>query len=257
MKKTFKDEAVIGIERTGHLSPDIITEDDLKHLPPVVNKYLHYVGVVGKEKVHSMRALCKGKIRSNPGDSWMNLTSEQYNFFDDPTRIFYIRASKTRIPVVGLHLYKNVSASMTIKLLGLIKVVDARGPEMNQAETVTILNDMCLLAPATLISKNIQWEEVDSLSVRAKYTNGNITISAILYFNDKGEIVNFISNDRYALEGKTYKIYPWLSPIKGYTEINGIKLVSQASVEYQRPDTTFSYGEFTLKEVEYNCKEIK
>jgi hypothetical protein len=257
MKKTFKKEVAIGLERTGTLSSDFITEKDLEHLPKIVSKYLHYVGVVGNRKVYNMRVVLEGRIRSNPENSWMKLISKQYNFFDIPTRIFYIKASKVGIPAIGLHLYKNGKATFMVKLLGLIKVVDAKGEKLDQAETVTVFNDMCLLAPATLISKKIQREVVDSISVNAKFTNDNITISAQLVFNEKGELINFISNDRYETDGKKYNNYPWLTPVKEYKEFNGFRLCSEVSTDYQRTDTTFSYGEFRVKEIEYNCKELK
>jgi len=37
----------------------------------------------------------------------------------------------------------------------LLTVVDAHGAEMNKSETVTLLNDMFILAPATLIIPKI------------------------------------------------------------------------------------------------------
>ncbi len=185
----------------------------------------------------------------------MVFKAEQYSFFDTVTRAFYIEASKMGIPAKGLHLYKKGIATMVIKLAGLFKVVDAKGKEMNQGETVTVFNDMCFMAPATLINKTIRWEEVDSLTVKAIYTNEGNTISATLYFNEKGELINFVSNDRYeTADGKTYKNYPWSTPAKDYKDFNGFKLTSFASLYYKRPDTDFCYGEFKLKEIEYNCK---
>ena len=53
-------------------------------------------------------------------------------------------------------MYKDEKAIMVIKLAGLFKVVNAKGVEMNQGETVTVFNDMCCMAPATLIDKDIQ-----------------------------------------------------------------------------------------------------
>jgi len=50
------------------------------------------------------------------------------------------------IPAVGLHIYKNAKASMTVKMLGLFKIVDTKSEKVNQAETVTHFNDMCLMA---------------------------------------------------------------------------------------------------------------
>jgi len=253
MKKIYKREVRAGLNRTNSIKTGIIVESDLQHLPPIVKKYLTYAGVVGKEKVVNVRVKFTGKIRSKPNDSWMTFTSEQYNFFDQPTRIFYIKARKMGIPATGIHLYKNETAIMVIKIAGLFKVVDAKGIEMNQGETVTVFNDMCFMAPASLIDKKIKWELIDSLTVKASYTNGNITISATLYFNDNGELINFISNDRFeTADGKIYKNYPWSTPIKEYKDFKGMRIASSASTIFHRPDTAFCYGEFLLKEIQYN-----
>ena len=258
MKKVYKREVLEALNRTSSLKPDLITESDLKHLPPIVKKFLDYTGWVGKEKLFNVRIIFEGKIRSKPEDSWMTFISEQYNFFDKPTRIFFIKAYKKGIPAKGIHLYKDEKAIMVIKLAGLFKVVDAKGAEMNQGETVTVFNDMCCMAPATLIDKSIQWEIIDPLTVKAKFKNGNITISATLFFSEKGKLVNFTSNDRFeTVDGKVYKNYPWSTPIKEYTESNGIIVASSASTIYHRPDSDFCYGEFLLKEIEYNCRELK
>jgi hypothetical protein len=258
MKRKYKNEVIAGLNRTNSLKSKTIEESDLQHLPPIVKKYLTYVGVISKERIVNVRIKFAGKIRTRPSDAWMTFTSEQYNFFDQPARIFYIRARKMGIPATGLHLYKNETAIMVIKIAGLFKVVDAKGVEMNQGETVTLFNDMCFMAPATLIDQTIQWESIDPLTVKARYTNGNITISAILFFNGIGELVNFISNDRYeSADGKIYKNYPWSTPVKEYRDLHGIRIASSASTIFHRPDNDFCYGEFKLKEIEYNCKELK
>ena len=259
MKKVYKREVLTGIERTKNYNQEVLNENDIQHLPPIVQKYLNYVGVIGKEKVINFRVEFDGVIRSNPDDPWMKLKSVQYNFADRPTRIFYITAKKMGIPAMGIHLYKNETAIMIIKLLGLFTVADARGPEMNQGETVTLFNDMCFMAPATLIDKNIQWDTIDPLTINARFTNGKIRIWATLFFNEKGELINFISNDRFETkDGKTYKNYPWVTPvIDGYENINGYRLAKGAQAIYQRPDGEFCYGEFRIKNIEYNCKEMK
>ena len=258
MKTLFKKEVNDGLNRISSTKPILIQESDLRDLPPIVRKYLNNTGVIGKEKLLNVRLIFEGKIRSKPDDSWMTFKSEQYNFFDKPTRIFYIKAYKNGIPATGIHLYKDEKAIMVIKLLGIFRLVDAKGVEMNQGETVTVFNDMCFMAPATLIDKNIQWEIIDSLTVKARYTNGNIAISAKLFFNDKGDLINFISNDRFeTTDGKVFKNYPWSTPVKEYKDFNGIRIASSALTVYHRPDNDFCYGEFVLKELEYNCKKLK
>jgi hypothetical protein len=102
--------------------------------------------------------------------------------------------------------------------------VDASGPELDRAETVTLLNDMCLLAPSSLIDATIHWESVDSVSVRARYTVGTNTISAMLLFNDEGELVNFVSEDRLVAspDGRQFMRQRWSTPGKPLPEFRTV-----------------------------------
>lgn len=257
MKKIYKKEVKAALNRLNNEHSGLITEDDLRVLPVIVQKYLIYAGVIGREKILNMRVVMEGRIRSKPGDPWMKLNSEQYNFFDHPARIFYIKAKKMGIPAVGLHLYKDETAIMRIKLAGLYTIADARGPEMDQGETVTVFNDMCFMAPATLINKNIKWEILDTTTVIAKFTNGKIIINATLYFNEAGALVNFISHDRFeTTDGNVYKYYPWSTPVKEYRDFKGMRLPSSAKAIYHHPEGEFCYGEFVIKDIMYNCNEL-
>lgn len=258
MKKIYQKAVLSELKRTKKLKSTIITEQEITHLPEIVKKYLRFVGVIGKEKVLNFRAEFKGGIRGKSSEPFMKLKSVQYNFTDVPSRFFYIAARKMGIPATGVHIYKNAIAFMKIKLLGLFTIVDAKGFEMNKGETVTVFNDMCIIAPASLIDKNITWEIIDDLTVSAKFTNGDISITAKLIFDNDGRLINFISNDRYeTLDGKTFNNYPWTTPISEYTTINGYQLPFKAKLIYKKDDEDFCYGEFELVNIEYNCKELK
>jgi hypothetical protein len=146
---------------------------------------------------------------------------------------------------------------MLIKLGGLINVADGRGQKMNQSETVTVFNDMCLLAPASLIDDRIKWEVINEQTVKAYFSNGDYTISADLSFNDKGELINFMSDDRfYSPTGETYQRVRWSTPVKEYQEINGMKLPAYGEAIWHFPEGDYCYARLNIKEIEYNCLEI-
>ncbi len=258
MKKTYKKAVLEALRRTVIRNIGILTEEDIQHLPAIVQKYLFYSGTIGREKVLNFRAEFKGGIRSKSTEDFMPLKSVQYNFTNEPSRLFYIVARKKGIPAKGIHLYRDQSAIMLVKIFGLFTVVNAKGKEMNQGETVTLFNDMCFLAPASLIDRNIEWNEIDNKTIDAKFTNGSISIGAKLYFNDEGELINFISHDRFeTTDGKIYKNYPWSTPVTGYANVNGYRLLSGAKLIYKHPDEDLCYGEFNLINIEYNCKNFK
>lgn len=68
-------------------------------------------------------------------------------------------------------------------MLNLFKVVDAKGDKMNQAETVTLFNDMCFIAPATLIDKKISWEVLNETTAKGVYRNGDFTYGELEFKN--------------------------------------------------------------------------
>jgi hypothetical protein len=109
---------------------------------------------------------------------------------------------------------------------------------------------MCLMAPATLIDKRIIWEALDSLSAKATFTNDDATISATLYFNEQGQLINFISDDRTAVSDM--KNYRFSTPMKAYKTINGYNIGHYGEAVWHYPDGAFVYGQFRLKDVMYN-----
>jgi hypothetical protein len=258
MKKTFKSEVCKALIQNKALKSEILTEVDIQHLPLIVQKYIRITGSIGREKVKNFYAEFTGGFRSNSKEKFSPLHSIQYNFYHEPTRLFFMIAKKMGIPALGLHVYIKQTASMVIKVLGLFKVTDAKGFEMDKGETVTFFNDMCFLAPSTLINKNISWKEIDNTTIEAHFKNGSIDISATLYFKENGELVNFISTDRFeTVDGKTYNNFPWLTPVTDFSEINGYYLPSAAKVIYRHPDADFCYGEFKLLKIEYNVTDYK
>lgn len=234
-----------------NISEEIILEKDIVHLPIPIQKYLEYAGVLGKPKVNTVKVIFKGEMREK-GKDWFAFTSEQYNFFRKPTRLFFMKANFKGLPTQGYHRYKEGKASMLIKLLSLFPVVDIKSPAMFKTETVTFFNDMCLFAPAALIDERIQWQTLDDFSVKAIYTNGKVTISAILYFNENGQLINFVSEDR--MDVNSNQKVPFSTPVTKYGIINGYNLPIAADAVWHFPDGDFVYGKFYLEGIQYNLK---
>jgi hypothetical protein len=232
----------------------LVTETDLAPLPAPVQTYLRRVGVVGRPHVHDFRARLRGQMRFRPDGRWMEIRAEQHEFFgNDPARLFYIRSSHFGIPFEGLHLYVGSTATMQIRVASLVDVVDARGPEMNRGETVTLFNDMCVLAPASLIDANTTWEEVDGQRVVAHFTNAGNTVAAELSFDPEGDLAGFVSNDRFqSADGKTYRSFPWSTPVGGYRDFGGLRLPARGQAIWRQPGGDFEYARFVVESIDYN-----
>ena len=247
----FRAAAERGLQR---IAPDsTLAEADLAALPAPVQKYMRLSGAVGKPRVRSVHAVFSGTFRRDPTSPWMKIAAEQYNFFGPPERLFLIRASQFGIPFASLHVFSTGCATMQVRVASLFQVVDARGPKMDQGETVTFFNDMCVLAPATLIAPNIRWEPVDDLTARAAFTNEGITVRAELKFNQAGELVSFSSGDRFlSADGRTYWRLPWITPLGDYREFGGRRVAGEGEAIWLTPQGPLPYGKFHLERIEYN-----
>lgn len=253
-EKTFIKDVKTHLLKISTAQTDILAEADIQILPIPVQKYIRYTGAVNKPKVKNMKVVFDGEMRDR-GKDFFKFNSVQYNFFDEPSRLFFMKAKMYGTVVPGYYCYQNARATMQIKLFGLFNVINLKGTEMNKAETVTVFNDMCLMAPAALIDKRIEWKAIDNLSARAIFTNGINKITARLYFNEQGQLINFISDDRYATGDM--KQYRFSTPVKEYTQMNGNYIWKYGETIWHYPDSEFVYGKFTLKSIEYNVVEIK
>jgi hypothetical protein len=253
---TFKEESVKRLKDT-HAS-SLVTEQDIVHLPLPVQRYLHFAGAVGKPMINNFRVRFEGGMKRNRTADWMDVDVQQYEFFGDNARLFYIRASMFGVPFDGLHSYIGDSAAMQITVASLFKIVDAKGDTMTRSETVTLFNDICLMAPAMLIDSTIRWEQIDSLTVRAVFTNKQHTISADLFFDPTGALVNFSSLDRYLSEdGSSYTNYRWTTPIREYKNIEGRMVPTYAEAIWHTPEGPFPYARFRVVDIEYNCRTFQ
>lgn len=251
---TNRYKAEVDKRMVNSIDKNPLTVEDIKHLPIPIQNYLKVTNAIGKPQVRNLKAIFTGKMKYSMNSSWRNIQSEQYNFFDTGERIFLIKSGWFGIPFEGLHLFSNNNTSMQVKIASLLKVVDAKGEKMRQSETVTFFNDMCLLAPATLINKNIVWEELSPLKVKARFTLRDITIAATLSFNKEAELVDFISEDRYLSEdGQHFKNLPWSTPVESHKNFEGQQLIARARACWHSDSGIYSYASFNNKEIRYNC----
>ena len=240
-----------------HLAPaEPIGDADLAHLPVPVQRYLRGAGVIGQPRVRNFHVRMHGRFRNGRDARWMPVTAEQYNVVDEPARLFCMNASMFTIPVQGYHRYVGLSATMRVKAAGAVSVVEVSGTEMNQGETVTMFNDMCVMAPATLIHSAIGWEPVDDRSARASFTNAGHTIRAELSFNEAGELTNFSSDDRYQTSpvGKSLKKVRWSTPLGSYRSFGPARLASGGEARWHEPSGEYAYIEFAFDDVQYNVR---
>ena len=255
-QSVYTREAREHLREAGRLP--LLTEKQTAHLPDVVQQYIRRSGALGQPQVAIFKLIFHGRIRSGPRARWMPFCGQQQNTYGPISRIFLMNASMFGLPFQALHRFSGASATMQVKIASLFTVVDASGPEMSLAETVTLLNDMCLFAPGALIDPNIRWQEVDAHTVTASFTHCDHTIQATLVFNGQSELVDFTSDDRMAAsrDGKSFVRRRWSTPVREHALYDSHLVVKRGDAAWHSSEGEFTYLELELDAIQYNVADI-
>lgn len=239
------------VQGTG--DPGVVTEADLARLPAPVATYLRRAGVVGRPRVRNFVVEMDARLNRGPDTPWMETPVLQVSFLDRPARLFLLRTRMKGLPVTGLHEYADLAARMRIRLAGVYDVVDASGEAFTRAETVTVLNDACIMAPGALVDPRFTYEPVDASSARIAFTNGPHRVTATLLFDAAGDLVDFVSDDRQVLPTDGYR---WTTPLRGHREFGGMRLAGEGdAVWHYRDKPDWTYGRFVIRSVRYNLPD--
>lgn len=226
--------------------------DDLTELPDPVRGYMERCGAIGRPRPQNMRVVLAAHMYRKPGQAPMRARSVQYSFFGRPTRLFLMDARMFGLPVRALHVYREEQATFTVRVASTVNMVDLSGPAISAAETVTVLNDMCLMAPGALVDPRLSWRPIDDRSAAVSFTNGPHVVTATLVFNDRHELVDFWSDDRPDSSTGTFVPMRWSTPVTEYRDTDGRHLLHRGGAVYLRPDGPFMYGDFTMRSLKYD-----
>jgi hypothetical protein len=124
--------------------------------------------------------------------------------------------------------------------------------------TGDVIDDLCVFAPGALIHRGIQWQEIDPQTVSASFTNMSYTIRAVLSFNDRAELTNFVADGRAAAsaDGKSFAQMRWSTPLGDYREFGSHRLMARGEGIWHAPAGDYSYLRFDLDAIEYNVAAL-
>jgi len=229
---------------------------DLEGLPEPVQRYFKYALRDGQEYIKFVRLKQVGEFRMKENQPWMSIKAEQYFTTEDPAFIWRVKlAVAPFIWIEGRDMYYQGKGNMLIKLLSTITVADATGKEMDISSLIRFLSEIPWFPTALLSSDYIEWKEIDSNSAQAVIKDNGYTASGIFTFNEKGEIIKFVTNDRYMeVDGKYFK-EQWGGYYRNYQEIEGMKIPTEGEVEWNLSERDLQYAKLKITDIQYNITE--
>jgi hypothetical protein len=241
---------LLGAPRPPH--PPLVTEEMLADLPEPAQRYLRYAGVVGRPLADSVRIRQRCRMRPGPGMPSFPLVAEQWYTVDPPGFIWDATVPVEDLPLVrGRDGYLESRGVMTIRLGSLVPLVDASGPEMDDASLLRHLSEMAWF-PSGFLRDNVNWDAIDDAHVRVTLADGERRATGVLEIDAEGRLVAF-RTERHAMVGKGFELRPWTAPTHAYGELAGLQLPVRGAAVWTLPDgSELEYITVELTEVEYD-----
>lgn len=229
---------------------EVVTAEAVGGLPPPVQRYLAYSGVIGKPIPRVVRLAQRGRIRSGPEAAWMQLVAEEVYSTRPPAFVWKAFFPGRSLPVVlGRDEYLDGEGSIVMKAAGLYRVADEGGGDaMNDASLMRYLNEMVWF-PAAFSGSNVAWRGIDENSAEVTLSDRGLTATATMFFDALGRPVNFKAQ-RYNTATRRNEM--WETPFARYGSFGDVNLPTAGSAMWKLTGGDFTYIELEILGIQYD-----
>lgn len=233
-----------------------VQESELEGLPDCVKQWLRRSGVIGQDRIHRVKLLQSGRMRTAPHKPWLPFKAVHYVNVDHPGFVWQARVKLAPgIHMFGLDRYCQGHGFMNIKLLGIIPLVNTKpGPEMDQSTMLRYLAEL-IWYPTAALNSYISWEEIDQHSARAVMSWQGVTAGMVLDFDESGDLRSSVGQ-RYREIAGQYVLTDWGGIARGCTDFQGRRITNRTDVVWKLESGDFNWMQVEVTALEYNPTDM-
>lgn len=232
--------------------PELIKVSDLQHLPTPVATWLEKSGVIGTPQVQHVWVSQASEMRMSPEkERWNKATSAQVFNADDPAFTWKVKMKMGPVNMIrGKDVFEQGKGTMNIRLFGLIPVVDASGPKIDEGSLQRFLGEIAWF-PQAALKPYIAWEQVDAQTARAVIESHGTRGEGTFYFNNEGDFIQF-SAMRFKGNDADAEREEWVITARDYSTFSGIRVPSNLQATWKLEEGDWTWLKMEVKEVRYN-----
>jgi hypothetical protein len=251
-QELIENEQADLLSRITNTTDRFISELDLIGLPQPVGKWLHRTGVVGRPYIYTGKVTQEAAMKMRPDqDKWLNATAMQYTTMDVPSFIWTVDAKMNGlINFQGRDKFENGKGEMLIKLNSLIKIVDEKGPKLDEGSLQRYLGELVWF-PSLALSPYITWQEIDEFTATATMDYKGTKGSGTFYFNPDGDFVKF-SAMRYKGNEPDAERYEWVLLVEERKTFEGINIPSKMTATWKLESEDWTWLKLEIEDIRYN-----
>jgi hypothetical protein len=134
---------------------------------------------------------------------------------------------------------------MRVRLLDWWTLADGRGPEYDQGELVTWLDDAVLFAPTMLLEPAVAWSEAGDEAFELTLTDAGRTVRARVHVNARGAPIDIETDDRWledpARKGRLIRAR-WTTPVDWWDTVAGRTVPTAGRAIWHLPGGSHPYA---------------
>lgn len=198
------------------------------HLPSAVGRWLRHAIAAGTPLRHRVELTQHGQIRL--GGRWWPFRAVQAV---DPLGgyLWPVRTRVLGLPLVGVDRLSGGSAEMTHRLLGLLPVVRAEGPDLARGAAARAASELCW-APAAALDPAISWEEHSATRVTAHVPVDGEVVTLTLDIDDAGVVRSTVARRWAQLDGGPWQWHDFGARLLAERTVAGITVPSRLVAGY-------------------------
>ncbi len=236
--------------------PQHYDDEELKGLPPVVQRYLSKALNVYQPMVRELYMEQSGTLnRSTAADTqrWEPFTAKQRITTKRPG--FVWDATVTVPPGILVRVvdaYVAGVGTLQPSVIGLLDLGGSEGRgEIARGELIRYFAESVWYPTALLPSQGVQWTAIDAQSAQAKLTDGPLTVSLRFTFGADGLVERINSDERSALVDGTMVPMPWEVRLSHYQRYGNMVVPEEAEVAWLTPKGRLPYWRGRVEKFDY------
>jgi hypothetical protein len=219
-------------------APAVFSEVELDGLPPVVRRHLQAGIAPGTPLATSARLGMRGQLRLG---RWLPFRAEQVLA---PHHGFYWGARVAGL-ISGFDRYLDGQGELRWKLLGLVPVTQAEGPDVARSAVGRAAGEAMWLPPALLPRFGVDWEAADDRHVMARFALDGVAVDLQYELEDDGRIRSVVF-DRWGDPDRSgvWGLHPFGGEMTGYRTFSGLTVPSAGRIGWFYGTDRWREGEF-------------
>ncbi len=243
----FKQSVKEMLRQSGHHNGQAFHLEDLADLPEPVQRYFNHVLKDGQLYINRVRLKHNGTMKTGLAKKWTKITGEEYFTTANPGMIWIGHTTW----FTAIDRFVEGNGNLLVKLLGIVKVVNAKGETFAQAELLRWLGESVWFPTNLLPNEYLQWTSIDYFTARLDFNFGDCHIWYTVGFDKNGEITQ-LETQRYR---DAKNLDTWIGKLSHYKRHHNMLIPTVIEAIWRLDGSDYPYARFKLTHIDYGKRK--